>query len=136
MKTFKLVSLEVVEDYQRNIETDELPLLDGLIINREDDKNQWLIEAYIESGNWDYFQKLKDSSNNVMLYAKISKATNKPAPFLSKIVSLNKVEENMNILFLGTLVDEKKEKVEHILKSLIDEGYQGEELLKKFMNEV
>lgn len=136
MKTFKLVSLEMIEENQQDIDTDTISLIDGLIINREDEKNQWLIEAYIDQRYWPYFQTMKENETKVMLYAKISKPTNKPAPFLSEIISMNEIEEKMNILFLGILVDEKKEKVENTLKTLIEKGYQGEELLQKFMKEV
>lgn len=136
MKTFKLVSLEIMDENRNNIETENLPIIDGLIINREDEKNQWLIEAYVDGSYWNYFQQIKENSSGVMLYAQISKPTNKPAPFLCEINSLNQVEKNMNILFLGKLVDEKKEKVENILKSLINEGFQGEELLEAFMKEI
>lgn len=136
MKTFKLVSLEMVENHQQDIETEGLSLIDGLIINREDEKNQWLIEAYMKQQYLSHFQMIKENGNSVMLYAKISKPTNKPAPFLSKIISINHIEDKMSVIFLGELVDEKKEKVENTLKHLIDQGYQGEELLEKFKKEI
>lgn len=136
MKTFRLVSLEMVEDNRQDIETKELPLLEGLIINREDEKNQWVIEAYLENGYWNYLQEMKEKDTNLLLHAKISKPTNRPATFLCEIIAVNEIEENMNVLFLGTLVDEKKDKVENKLKELIDKGYQGEQLLAEFRKEV
>lgn len=42
MKTFKLVSLHV----ETKEEFLEVPLEDGLIINKEDERSSWLIEAY------------------------------------------------------------------------------------------
>ena len=54
MKTFKLISLQIVEDDQLvDIELD-----DGLIISQENDQSTWLIEAYINISYDDYFQKL------------------------------------------------------------------------------
>ena len=44
MKTFKLFSLEVVED-DKSV---EVPLEDGLILNKEDERSTWLIEAYTD----------------------------------------------------------------------------------------
>ena len=44
MKTFKLISLQIVEDAKLV----DVFLEDGLIINREDDQNSWLLEAYTD----------------------------------------------------------------------------------------
>lgn len=48
MKTFKLVDLNVerVDKEEQSIE--QFPLIDGLIINKEDGENHWLIEALVQ----------------------------------------------------------------------------------------
>ena len=54
MKTFKLISLEVVEG-EKSV---EVPLDHGVIINKESSKSTWLIEAYTQLALYDYFKKI------------------------------------------------------------------------------
>lgn len=44
MKTFKILSLTILNDGERV----SIPLIDGLILNKEDGRGTWLIEAYTE----------------------------------------------------------------------------------------
>ena len=39
-----LKALDIIENDSRK----KIELIDGLIINREDEENQWIIEAYID----------------------------------------------------------------------------------------
>lgn len=136
MKTFKLIKLNVVHELEEGFNKKTIPLIDGLIINREDEDNQWLIEAYVGSQQLEYFQGIYDQGEEFVLEAKISKTTNQPAYFLVKLIHLNDIGEGFNVLFLGTIVDYKKEQVEQMLQELINEGYQGEELLEMFKQRV
>ena len=45
MKSFKLYSLDVVD----NDTSVEVPLEDGLILNKEDEHSTWLLEAYTDT---------------------------------------------------------------------------------------
>ncbi len=47
MKTFKLVDLNVERLDKDDQPIEQFPLLDGLIINKEDGENHWLIEALV-----------------------------------------------------------------------------------------
>lgn len=132
MKTFKLKSLVIIENKGKDVIKNHIPLLDGLIINREDEENNWVIEAYIEQSFFDYFQKLKDSSDQVMIEVKITTQTNEPALFITSIIGINEISDKMNVLFKGTIIDQHKEKTEALLKELVVKGYQGESLLRKF----
>jgi|SRR5699024_7516178 len=134
MKTFKLKALEVIEstDSDKDILQHQIPLLEGLIINREDEKNQWVIEAYVEKEYIDFFTRLKDTRDEIMIQVKITKQSNAPATFITSIIGMNEVGDNMNVLFKGTIVDKQREIVEGMLKKLIDQGYHGEDLLDKF----
>ncbi|MFZ3579659.1 YwpF-like family protein [Virgibacillus sp. DJP39] len=132
MKTFKLYSLEFVENKGDEIFQREIPLIDGLIINREDEQNQWVIEAYMEKENQDLFHNIQQKRDTVMLQAKITKETNTPATFITSIVSINDIGEGINVIFIGTIVDQRKGIVKDMLKKLIEDGYQGESLYKKF----
>src|SRR5690625_3912835 len=106
-------------------------LLDGLIINREDEFG-WLIEAYMNDTYYEYFSSIKNN-DEIMVQVKISREDNDPAFFITNIVSINKIGENkMNVLFQGRVVDQKKSRIEEMLQKIIEEGYQGESLLKKY----
>lgn len=132
LKTFKLISLKVLEKKNENIIHRVIPLIDGLIINREDNENQWIIEAFIDQSYEPYFNELRDDKNEVMLQVKISKESNDPAFFITKIIGMNRIGKNMNILFKGTIIDQRKHEFENLVETLIAKGYYGEKLLIKF----
>lgn len=134
MKTFELKALEVFEntDGESEIEQHTIPLLGGLIINREDEADRWVIEAYLEKRYHDFFKELEKTRNDVMIQVKITKESNQPAIFMTNIIGINEIGDNMNVLFMGTIVDKRKEIIEDMLKQLIDEGYHGKALLDKF----
>jgi len=131
MKTFKLKKLEIV-DHQEGIGRKNIELLDGLIINREDENGRWLIEAYMDKSYVDHFQKLYENQAEIVVLATITKKSNDPATFITTIHGVNEIGENINVLFIGKIIDKRKTMVEDLLTELIDKGYQGEELLKKF----
>lgn len=132
MKTFKLKALSIIEDTDGEVNHRNIPLIDGLTINREDEENQWIIEAFIEDSHFTYFQELKNSRNEVIIQVKITKVTNAPAIFITSIIEMNKIGKDMNILFKGTIIDHHKEEIEDMLQSLIEKDLQGEELLLQF----
>lgn len=132
MKTFKLNSLEIIENKEENIIENKIPLIDGLIINREDDDNQWVIEAYTTYDYIDYFKQLKEENYEIMIKVIITKESNDPAIFITSIIGINEIGENMNVLFKGTIIDHRNSEIEQMLKTLIDKNYQGEELFLKF----
>jgi hypothetical protein len=136
MKTFKLISLDILEDKEKDIVPHKIPLLDGLIINREDEKNHWVLEAYLDRSYLNYFNELRQDNDSLMLQAKISKEKNEPATFMSTIIDVNEIGDHINVLFVGTLVDRKKSLIEEMLKTLIEEGYQGDELLDEFKDRI
>ncbi|MDC3412741.1 YwpF-like family protein [Aquibacillus sp. 3ASR75-11] len=136
MKTFKLISLDVLEDKQKDIVQHKIPLLDGLIINREDDKNHWVLEAYLDKSYLVYFNEFHNHNEPIMLQAKITKESNEPATFMSTVIDVNEIGDHINVLFIGTLVDRKKSLIEHMLKTLIEEGHQGEKLLEEFKERI
>lgn|SRR5690625_2025060 len=132
MKTFKLKSLNVLDKKDDDIIQHEIPLIDGLIINREDDENQWIIEAYTDHSYVEYFTALKNEQYGIMLQVKISKESNDPAFFSTKIIGINEIGQHMNVLFKGTIIDQRKNEFEEVVKTLIEKGYYGERLLLKF----
>ncbi|MFG6119200.1 YwpF-like family protein [Thalassobacillus sp. B23F22_16] len=132
MKTFKLVSLDLVEEKAEDITQRRIKLIDGLIINREDDKGRWVIEAYVDQSYQSFFEEYVESEEELLVQVKITKESNQPATFLVKAIDTNIISDNMNVLFMGTIVDRRQDQIEKTLKLLIEEGYQGEELLEEF----
>ena len=105
MKTFKLIMLHVLPN---NLEQKKIKLLDGLIINREEDHypDQWLIEAFVSKDYTTYFEKVMDM-DELMIKVKISKADNEPVLFKSRIIGINEIGENINVLFKGDMEKKK-----------------------------
>lgn len=129
MKTFKLISLEVFENnHFRNIE-----LVDGLIINKEDDKNTWLIEVYTKPDQTDFFEKALQSQEEQIIRVVISKEENDPVSFHIKARTIKKLDKNVSIMLHGTLKrTSRKNYSESLLKDLLDQGLHGEMLLTEF----
>lgn len=130
MKTFRLVYLKIFDE-DDGFKHTEIPLEDGLIINREDEENRWTIEALTSRSYLNYFKKLQ-KKDHIMIQVKITKETNDPATFLTKIIDMNEIGSEMNVLFMGTIIDQRTEKIEYILENLINQGFAGEELLRQF----
>ncbi|MDP4156568.1 MAG: YwpF family protein, partial [Bacillota bacterium] len=85
MKTFKLVSLAVMED-DKGI---DVPLDHGLIINKEDEHSTWLLEAYTRDlALYDYFKKISDENRDIIVQAVITKPENDPVFLQTKISCL------------------------------------------------
>lgn len=136
MKTFKLSSLEIIENKEENIIQNKIPLIDGLIINREDEGNQWVIEAYVALSHIQYFKQLREENNEIMVKVKITKESNDPAIFITTIIGINEIDAQMNVLFKGMIIDQRNSEIEQMLKTLIDKNYQGEELFLKFKKQI
>ncbi|MFC7061399.1 YwpF-like family protein [Halobacillus seohaensis] len=132
MKTFKLVTLDIVEEKNEDITQRRIKLNDGLIINREDEQGHWVMEAYMENDYEKYFSRILTHSEELLVQVKISKSSNQPATFLAKVIDLNLIGNDMNVIFKGTMVDKRREHIEKMLKTLLDEGYQGDALLDEF----
>lgn len=135
MKTFKLKGLKIVSDKEKEIDTKVLTLIDGLVINREDDLG-WLIEAYVDSSFQAYFESIEEKQE-LIIQAKITREENDPAFFITEIIGINKInEDNINIIFQGNVVDHRKSRIEELLQEILEQGYQGASLLKKFKESI
>ena len=128
MKSFKLVSLEIVDDAA----TVEVPLEDGLIINKEDDRSTWLLEAYTDLSLYDYFKKISEQDRDLIVEAVITKKDNDPAFFQTKLVTLNKFEHHIGVLLEGQLRRKRRDYSEILLESLLQKGLKGPSLLTEF----
>lgn len=118
-------------DEEEKVERKRIKLIDGLVINRED-KYGWLIEAYTEKKYLDYFKTI-EHLDEIMIKVKITREENDPAFFITKIIDINEISDTtINILFQGKVVDHRKSRIEEMLQKILEQGYQGESLLKRF----
>lgn len=129
MKTFKLISLEVVED-DKSV---EVPLDHGLIINKEDDSSTWLIEAYTRLDLYDYFKKIEDAKKDVIVLVVITKPDNDPVYLQTKLSCLQRFKEHVSVLLEGQLRRNRRGYSEILLQNLINQGLYGDELLEEFI---
>ena len=129
MKTFKLISLHVVEDDGLI----DIKLLEGLVINQENDSRTWLLEAYISSTYLDYFKKLSKKGSPFTLRIIISRRENDPAYFYMESLQINQLsEDKMSLLFSGKVKNANSTYAELLLAHLIEKGFSGEKLLNEF----
>ena len=121
-----------MEEKDGEIMPHNIELLDGLIINREDENNRWTIEAYLNKSYLPFFEELWKQKQEILIQVKITKESNDTATFITTIIDINEIGAHINVLFLGNIVDKRKASIETLLTTLIDKGYQGKELLEKF----
>ncbi|WP_075983106.1 YwpF-like family protein [Bacillus massilinigeriensis] len=132
MKTFKLVSLQIEEESGLR----DIPLDDGLIINKEDESNTWLIEAYIPKSQNDYFQDILNQGKMLNIQVIITKKDNFPAPFTAKIHYVKVLDQHISVLLKGNLRRMRSEYAELLLQNLMEKGLQGDDLLTEFKEQM
>lgn len=136
MKTFKLVELNVerVDKEEKSIE--QFPLIDGLIINKEDGENHWLIEALVAKEHLSFFEQLQNSQTEAKVFVTITKKSNRPAQLTAAVKHIAKLEESIQVLIYGQMVTRKQQGTETILESLVKEGYTGTQLIEAFRQKI
>lgn len=127
LKTFKLVSFYLVH---KKGDVVSIPLIDALIINKENEINTWIIEVFVDKKYLDLFQEYS-SEEKISVYTVITKKDNEPAPFLVQIISQKVIGENASILFEGKL-NRTTGYAEQLLEALLETGLGGNELLTSF----
>lgn len=130
MKSFKIVSLQVIVD--GNIK--EIVLEDGLIINKEDGKKTWLIEAYISKEYHDFFRAAQQRQDELDVQVVITHESNDPAPFSTRVRGMNEFENHISVLLEGYLRVKRSNYAELLLSDIVREGFTGEELIEEFRN--
>lgn len=134
LKTFKLVSLKIARIDESGLHYDEISLADGLVINKKDGENDWLLEALISSVHLERFKKLQEEKEDHTLVITISKRTNTPAKLKARVRNIVELENNLvSVLFSGKIAANRPTgNAEKILTELVDEGLEGEDLLQAF----
>ncbi|BAB07029.1 YwpF-like family protein [Halalkalibacterium halodurans] len=132
MKTFKLYSLHVWKEEGDEIKHVDVSIEDGLIINMENKKKMWLIDAVMSQEQAAFFQEIKQQDRDVIVEVVITSKNNYPATMITHVRKMTPLKEQVSVLLEGKLLLQKEDVVEHMLKELIDEGYMGQELIDEF----
>lgn len=128
MKTFKMISLQLIDGEDLH----DIELKDGLIINREDDRNRWLLEAFMKPTYTDVFEQAMNNDKELLIQVVITKKENDPAPFRAKVLKLSEINGSISVLLEGYLNKTKNDYAELLLQHLLDQGMTGDQLLEIF----
>ncbi|QKS71323.1 YwpF-like family protein [Paenalkalicoccus suaedae] len=134
MKTFTLCSFDMLlENKDQHTENHSVPLLDGLIINKEEAQKNWLIELVVHEEWKTFFEEYKLSQKKVLSQATITKKTNDPATLSCTVTSVFPLKEEQIVVHLeGSIVTQKDDVTDLLLETLIEEGFTGKELYEEF----
>ncbi|WP_157796290.1 YwpF family protein [Bacillus xiapuensis] len=128
MKTFKIAGFFLSEpDYSREIE-----LIDGLIINRENEQRSWLIELYVDYQYEDLFKACQRQGEEINVQLLISHRDNDPATFTAKMREMNKLDRGINVLLEGRLQKMRNLYAKQVLERLVSKGLEGDALIDAF----
>jgi hypothetical protein len=137
MKTFKLVGLKIEQQGKQEKEIKEIPLKDGLVLNREDGENSWLIEALISKDLQPFFEELFEAQTKIRALVTISKKSNAPAQIIAKVKTLTPLDQHLSILLDGRLLTSRPiHDPEELLRSLMEQGLSGDKLIQTFSDHV
>jgi hypothetical protein len=133
LKTFKLVGLSLIDHEEKR---EDIPLIDGLIINKEDGKNRWLVEAYIDRSYLDRFSSFQKNGQEIQLQVVISNKSNDPARMMATVRSITVMDERISVLIDALLLRNRTNLAEIVLEDLVGRGFHGETLLKEFKHQL
>lgn len=137
MKTFKLYSLSLLEGKDGNVHQKMVPIQDGLIINMENQKQIWYIEAVISQDFLEYFQDVQTQKGHILVDVVITSKNNHPAAMISSVQNITVLTEHkISILLEAKLALKKGDIIEDVLKDLVSRGFSNEELIQEFKNEM
>lgn len=128
MKTFKIAGFHLAG--QDN--TQEIELLDGLIINREDEKRSWLIELFVHPRYEEVFRKYENQEEGLKAEVLITHPNNDPALFSTRLRGLNVLESGISVLLEGKLQHMRNEYAKQVLSDLVQQGLTGDRLVDQF----
>ncbi|WP_411842627.1 YwpF family protein [Salinicoccus sp. HZC-1] len=126
MKSFKIIEIKIEHESNFII----LDLIDGIIINKETSEDPWLIEVTTSPDFKDILEEFVDKE--VDLLVTITRPTNEPARFKGVFNEMNEIDEAVSLIFSGDIIVQNPYYAEDLLSQLIDEGFEGEELLNEF----
>ncbi len=134
MKTFKMLSLELLKDEQLK----SFPLTDGIIINQENSHKSWILELYLGEQYAADFAPYLGTDTIINVRAVISYPDNEPATFRVIVQDIVKMpdQKHVSVLLKGTLNSIRRQYAEQLLLELVEQGLTGNELLEKFKSDM
>ncbi|WP_110928351.1 YwpF family protein [Bacillus massiliglaciei] len=134
MKSFKLISVQIVTP---QLELIDVQLVDGLIINKEDDARTWLLEAFVQEGHYKQLENnLPKLNEEVNIQAVITKKDNDPAFFHTVLRTLRFIDGHVSLLFVGHLQSARNRYAEILLEDLVRKGIEGQQLVEEFKEKI
>ncbi|MFD2705373.1 YwpF family protein [Salibacterium lacus] len=132
MKTFRLVSLSLLLEGEKDVVSYRVPLQEGLIINREERDKSWLIEAVLPQSEEETFRPKMEAKMQMVLEVVITDTHNDPALMTGRVRSIVALESRISVLFDAVMAAGKDDVSNLILEGLIEEGYSGHDMLSEF----
>ena len=134
MKSFKLISLQIVTEERQLI---DIELEDGLIINKDNNSNSWVVEALVKPNHYEELKKvLPDNHQNILIQAVISHPDNDPAVFKTALTKRRLSDGHVSLLFVGKLQNTRSKYAELLLEDLVQKGFTGDQLIKEFKEKI
>ncbi|MFS0783814.1 YwpF family protein [Bacillus sp. 1P06AnD] len=133
MKSFRLVSLQIVTSDETLV---DIEMAEGLIINKEDENNHWLIEAFIHNSQYQTLLNAIQEQNRVRVQVVITKKENSPANFDTEVLTIKQVDDYYSVLFEGSIMYSQIEYAEVLLEHLLEDGLKGNSLLESFKGKI
>ncbi len=132
MKTFKMISFGLMN----GDEVDNLPMLDGLIINQENSHRMWILEMFLEAEHKERFEKLKAEEALIEAKVVISYPENEPAAFVLAVDVIEQIGDRVSVLLKGRLKRQRSEYAEQLLSELLEQGLESDALLERFESDM
>ncbi|MGE7622065.1 YwpF family protein [Viridibacillus sp. NPDC096237] len=132
MKTFKMLSLELLQDGLLK----SFPLTDGIIINQENSHKSWILEMYMDRRYKAVFEPYLGTDEILEVRAVISYPDNEPAAFRVVVNAVKEIDNQISVLMKGTLKTIRRQYAEQLLSKLIEDGFEGEALLNQFKTDM
>lgn len=110
----------------------DFPLIDGIIINQENSHRMWILEMFIDGKYKTFFESKISEEELIEVKAVISYPENEPAAFNVSVNNVKQIGDHISVLMNGRLKRARSQYAEQLLEQLINEGFEGQDLLKKF----
>lgn len=127
MKSFKAAAFFL----EKNGTPIRVPIQSGLVINKEDEHQSWLIELFLLPDSTKITDEIMTGSEYPARVA-ITHEQNDPALFLVKPRSFFTLDSGISILLDARLQTVRNDYAKQLLESLIEQGLGGSELLSVF----
>ncbi|SDH71422.1 YwpF family protein [Alteribacillus bidgolensis] len=131
MKTFQLVSLQVLLFENEKVVHRPVPVQEGLIINREESQSTWLIEAVIPTDQKKFLEQIRNKT--LVFEVVITESNNDPALMTGEIRDFIELSDTYSLMIDAKMAAGKDDVSNLILDGLIQDDYSGDELLNEFI---